>query len=73
MEYPSKVRKAAQWYLDRFGERLRYIGTKDNYAYYKFSFPNDMESGFPVVFKFDGFEVESINGFDALHIINSFL
>lgn len=72
MEYPSKVREAAQWYLARFGEHLRYIGTRNNCAYYKFSLPSDAELGFPPVFKFDGQNVEQINGFDALDIINSF-
>ena len=72
MEYPSKVRQAAQWYLDRFGERLRYLGTKGDYAYYEFTFPSDMETRFPIVYKFDGDTVETINGYDALHTINSF-
>lgn len=71
MEYPLKVREAAQWYLSRFGNRLRYVGTKDGYAYYKFSFPPNTELGFPPVFKFDGQNVEQINGFEALDIINS--
>lgn len=73
MEYPKIIRKAAQWYIDKFGERLHFLGTRDGYAYYSFYLPTDQEIGFPPVYKTDGHNVETIYGFDALHIINSFL
>lgn len=70
MEIPKKIRTAAKWYIEHFGERLKYLATEGNQAIYYFAFPKDCEVGFPVVFLFDGNEVKKKEGIEACNLIS---
>lgn len=70
MEIPPKVRKAAKWYIEHFGERIKYMATENGKAIYYFAFPEDSDIGFPIVYLFDGNIVETIDNMDACKIIS---
>ena len=69
---PAKVKEAAQWYTERFGDRLSYLGKKDGKEYYRFSLPDNRMLGFPVVFQLNNGEVLEIGGVYAMDIIKLF-
>lgn len=73
MEIPKKIRIAAKWYVERFGERIRYLATEENQAIYYFAFPDNHKIGFPVVFLFDGSKVEKIQGIEACEMISKYI
>ena len=73
MEIPKKIRTAAKWYIEHFGERLKYLATEGNQAIYYFAFPEDCETGFPVVFLFDGSKVEEKGGMEACNLISKYI
>lgn len=73
MEIPKKIRTAAKWYIEHFGERLKYLATEGNQAIYYFAFPEDCETGFPVVFLFDGGKVEEKGGMEACNLISKYI
>ena len=72
MEVPAKVKRAARALIRQFGDNFRLLGEYDGRDAYVFVFPPDLETGFPVVYLYDGENVEEVTGFAALGIVTSF-
>lgn len=73
MEIPAKVREAARDLIERYGDRLVYLGEYHGAQAYYYRFPDDLDTGFPFVYLLKGESVSNINGFDALDIIRLFV
>lgn len=70
---PQSVLRAAKKLIERYGERLAFIGTYKGQDVYVFSFPDDIESGFPFLYLYDEKRHSSVEvtGPDALDIIGA--
>lgn len=68
---PQPVLKAAQNLIDRYGKRLAFLGRYEGQDVYVFSFPDDVETGFPFLYLYDDNRqsVFVITGPKALDII----
>ena len=71
---PQQVIGEAVNYIAHYGQHIAYLGQCQGQDYYRFLFPKDSLTGFPVVFVFDHQtnEVMTISDRNALDIINSF-
>lgn len=67
---PTQVLKAADYFVSMYGQKLAYLGQYESKDAWQFCFPEDEELGFPVVYLYSDEKVDTINGFDALHIVN---
>lgn len=70
---PKAVKQEAEYLSKMYGEHISYLGKEDGAEYYKFDFPEDTDTGFPVVYQYADGLVMSIEGFSALDIICSFV
>lgn len=50
---PISVLHAAKELVERYGERLAFIGEYKTQEVYVFSFPDDVEVGFPFLYLYD--------------------
>lgn len=61
---PQAVIKEAQPFIDRYGNRLKYLGDVEGQKAWLFVFPADVTVGFPVVYLYkNGEAVEVSNSF----------
>lgn len=69
---PQPILKAAKNLIDRYGKRLAYIGKYNDQDVYVYSFPDDVETGFPFLYLYDVKRqtVFTITGHEALEIIS---
>ena len=73
MNIPEQVKKAAGSLVDMYGLSFDYLGKYQDKDAFQFRFPDDTDTGFPVVFLFDGASVTEVTGFEALVISVSFV
>ena len=68
---PEQIVNAAQELVNRFGNKLAFIGKQGDNSVYQFRFPKDLDTGFPFIYIMEGDTVISKTGFEALDIIKS--
>lgn len=73
MNIPAKVKEAAQELIAIYGSHLKHLGKSDGADFYMFKFPDDEDTGFPVVYQFENNEVLTLTGFAALNIARLFV
>lgn len=68
---PHPVLKAAKHLINHYGERLVLIGSYANQEVYVFSFPDDVETGFPFLYLLDEKKqtAREITGSETLDLI----
>ncbi len=73
METPAKVKQAAQYLIDMYGDRVEYLGKYQGAEAFYYHFPDDVTAGpCPVYLETDG-EVREVPGFEAMKILDSFV
>ena len=65
---PAQVKKAAAELIEIYGESIDYIGIYKGKQVYLYRFPEDIETGFPFYYLYDGKSVDVVTGFEALRI-----
>ena len=65
---PAQVKKAAAELIEIYGESIDYIGIYKGKQVYLYRFPEDVETGFPFYFLYDGKSVDVVSGFEALDL-----
>ena len=65
---PAQVKKAAAELIEIYGESIDYIGIYKGKQVYLYRFPEDIETGFPFYYLFDGKSVNVVTGFEALRL-----
>lgn len=65
---PDIVKKAAAELIEAYGDSIVYIGEYSGCEAYLFQFPEDVETGFPFYYLYDGKSVDVVTGFDALRL-----
>ena len=65
---PAQVKKAAAELIELYGESIDYIGIYKGKQVYLYRFPEDVETGFPFYFLYDGKSVDVVSGFEALDL-----
>lgn len=73
METPAKVRQAAQYLVEMYGDHVEHLGTYRGAEVFYYRFPDDITAGFPPVYLMKGDELREVGGFEALEIIGSFV
>ena len=70
---PEQVKKAAAELIESYGDSIDYIGIYKGKQVYLYRFPEDVETGFPFYFLYDGRSVDVVSGFEALDLGSIFL
>ena len=70
---PEQVKKAAAELIESYGDSIAYIGIYKGKQVYLYRFPEDVETGFPFYFLYDGKSVDVVSGFEALDLGSIFL
>ena len=65
---PEQVKKAAAELIESYGDSIEYIGIYKGKQVYLYRFPEDVETGFPFYFLYDGKSVDVVSGFEALDL-----
>lgn len=73
MEIPSKVRQAAQYLVEMYGNHVEHLGTYRGAEVFYYRFPDDVTAGFPPVYLIKDDKIKEVGGFEALEIIGSFV
>lgn len=73
METPSKVKAAAQYLIDMYGDHVEHLGQYQGAEAFYFRMPDDIDAGFPYAYLWKDDKVTEITGFDALHLLGRFL
>lgn len=70
---PKVVIQKAQELIELYGRHIVYEGIFENKQVYMFVFPEDEETGYPVLFLFDEHTdtVEIVSDFDAFDILDA--
>lgn len=69
---PQVIINAAQELVAMYGNNLKYMGQCNKMDVYKFQFPDNTETGFPVLYLYDNSndEILEISGFESFRILN---
>ncbi|HJC17131.1 MAG TPA: hypothetical protein H9937_04095 [Candidatus Alistipes stercorigallinarum] len=62
MKPPKAVIKEAQSLIDRYGDRLKYLGDVDGQKAWLFVFPDDVTVGFPFLYLYVDGEAMEVTG-----------
>lgn len=73
MKTPAKIKEAARYLVERYGDRIEYLGQYQGAEAFYYHFPEDVDAGFPSVYLLKDDEVTEIGGFFALEILDSFI
>lgn len=73
METPSKVKAAAQYLIDMYGDHVEHLGQYQGAEAFYYHFPDDITAGFPPVYLLKGDKLREAGEFEALEIIGSFV
>ncbi len=73
MEIPSKVKRAAQYLVEMYGDHVEHLGQYQGAEAFYYHFPDDITAGFPPVYLMKGDKLREVDGFEALEIIGSFV
>ncbi len=69
---PTQVKKAAAELIEVYGDSIDYIGIYKGKQVYLYRFPEDIETGFPFYYLYDGKSVDVVTGFEALDLAQYF-
>ena len=69
---PTQVKKAAAELIEVYGDSIDYIGIYKGKQVYLYRFPEDIETGFPFYFLYDGKSADVVTGFEALDLAQYF-
>ena len=69
MKIPEQILHAAQELTTRYGNQLMYRGCYNDCSVYQFCFPKDLDTGFPILYLFNGNEVTTLQGSETCDII----
>lgn len=70
---PKQVKTAAKALIQMYGEHFEHLGKSGGADFYLFKFPEDVDAGFPFVYKIKGDNVSEITGPDALKTVGLFI
>lgn len=73
MEIPAKVRQAAQYLVEMYGDHIEHLGQYQGAEAFYYRFPENVDAGFPTVYLLKDGELTEISDFFALEIIGSFI
>lgn len=75
MVIPAKVKQAAQYLVEMYGDHLEHLGQYQGAEAFYYHFPDDVTAGpCPVYLVTDGgVGVREVPGFEALEILDSFV
>lgn len=73
MEIPAKVKQAAQYLVEMYGDHVEHLGQYQGAEAFYYHFPDDVTAGFPPVYLMKGDKFREVSGFEALEIIGSFV
>lgn len=73
MEIPAKVRQAAQYLVEMYGDHIEHLGQYQGAEAFYYRFPENVDTGFPTVYLLKDGELTEISDFFALEIIGSFI
>ena len=73
MEIPAKVRQAAQYLVEMYGDHLEHLGQYQGAEAFYYRFPDDITAGFPPVYLMKDDNLREVGEFEALEIISSFV
>ena len=71
-DIPTQVKKAAAELIEVYGDSIDYIGIHKGKQVYLYRFPEDIETGFPFYYLYDGKSVDVVTGFEALDLAQYF-
>ena len=73
MEIPKKVKQAAQYLVEMYGDHVEHLGQYQGAEAFYYHFPEDITAGpCPVYLVKDG-AVREVTDFEALEILDSFV
>lgn len=72
-QVPQIVKDAAKGLTAMYGDSFRHLGKYQGSDAWLFAFPEDVETGFPVIFFLEDGKVKEVSGFQALSIVRSLL
>lgn len=72
---PAAVLKKAEEIICLYGDNIVLIGQDGETNIYKFNFPEDSTTGYPIVYlhNMSNNSVEEVTGFDAVDIIGKYI
>ena len=73
MEIPAKVRQAAQYLVEMYGDHIEHLGQYQGAEAFYYHFPDDVTAGFPPVYLLNGDKLREVGEFEAFEIIGSFV
>ena len=73
MKIPSKVKQAAQYLIDMYGDHVEHLGQYQGAEAFYYQFPEDVAVGFPCVYLLKDDKLTEITGFEAVDIIGLFV
>lgn len=73
MEIPAKVRQAAQYLVEMYGDHIEHLGQYQGAEAFYYRFPDDITAGFPPVYLLKDDVLREVGEFEALEIIGSFV
>lgn len=73
METPAKVKAAARYLVEMYGDHIEHLGQYQGAEAFYYHYPDDVDAGFPSVYLWKDNTVTEISGFDALHLLGRFL
>ncbi len=72
VKVPQIVKDAAKYLVDLYGDNFNYLGKFEGADAYVYQFPDGVCTGFPFVYLVKDDNVEVIEGFDSLDILDYF-
>lgn len=73
METPAKVKAAAQYLIDMYGDHVEHLGQYQGAEAFYYHFPEDITAGFCPVYLYKAGEVDELTGEIAYNVLSSFI
>lgn len=73
MVIPVKVRQAAQYLVEMYGEHIEYLGQYQGAEAFYYHFPDDITAGYCPVYLLKNEQVDELTDLVAFEVINSFI
>ena len=70
METPKEVKVAAASLIEQYGDSFEHLGKYRGRDVWEYCFPEDVITGYPVLFLFKRGKVEEVGGLVALNIVS---
>ncbi|MBD5250149.1 MAG: hypothetical protein HDS56_03105 [Barnesiella sp.] len=73
MEIPVKVKEAAQYLIDIYGDHVEHLGQYQGAEAFYYRFPDDITAGYCPVYLHKSNKVDVLTGEVAYHVLLSFI